>query len=571
MTTPAYEPERGHGSDAVPPLVHLDDPRSFDPWLVGGKAALLSRGRAGGLPVLAGVVVTAPTSQTYLEKGVAALERRGSGGARLEVSMSGLDETLASRLQAEVAALGEVLVVRSSSVLEMSSEWSGAFTSYLDIHPDEVGRAVTGCWASAFTVAALERFEAAGLAPGSSPMAVLIQPALEPDYGGTARLEGDDVVVTAVAGSPAPLVQGWEPGTQARVGPDGHGRGESALDLMGGALIEAVADVLRQASDMMGTRACEWAIVDGEVILLQLLPGPTASPPPITVQDLADTPAGELARLVRRHPGPLGESLVLPWALGARGGLPEVADPLPLDPADALREAEEHSSRLTAQVWSRPRPEAARLAARALSILRGPEPQRVWEEIALLRPPDPEEAIHVLRCLATVREAAAHAGAVTWETSAWYLDVEHLREILAGAPVSKRPRIGYDRWEPFTAAAVISERRSARGTGSAPGIGCGRLRWISSPEQMAQFRPREVVVAPYPTPNLAPLLWDAAGVVTTGGGPAAHLFESARALAIPAVSAIHLDEVLGMSPGKANREFALAVDGSAGAVYISEW
>jgi phosphoenolpyruvate-protein kinase (PTS system EI component) len=65
-----------------------------------------------------------------------------------------------------------------------------------------------------------------------------------------------------------------------------------------------------------------------------------------------------------------------------------------------------------------------------------------------------------------------------------------------------------------------------------------------------------VIVASQPIPNLAPLLWDAAGLVTESGSPAAHLFESARALRIPAVCGVSLP------PG----EQIVAVDGHDGIV-----
>ena len=137
--------------------------------------------------------------------------------------------------------------------------------------------------------------------------------------------------------------------------------------------------------------------------------------------------------------------------------------------------------------------------------------------------------------------------------------------------MARRSRIGFDRWEPFNAAVVAAQGRRADGSGAAPGVACGRLCWIPGPEHMGRFRPRDVIVAPYPTPHLAALLWDAAAVVTTGGGPAAHLFESARALAIPAVSAIHLEEALGDTLAAADGHFAVAVDGVAGSVFVSEW
>ena len=59
-----------------------------------------------------------------------------------------------------------------------------------------------------------------------------------------------------------------------------------------------------------------------------------------------------------------------------------------------------------------------------------------------------------------------------------------------------------------------------------------------------------------PVPNLAPLLWDAAAIVTETGSPAAHLFESARALRVPAVCGVTIP------PG----DWIVAGDGQAGVV-----
>jgi pyruvate,water dikinase len=79
---------------------------------------------------------------------------------------------------------------------------------------------------------------------------------------------------------------------------------------------------------------------------------------------------------------------------------------------------------------------------------------------------------------------------------------------------------------------------------------------IDHPDAIDRFRGRSMVTAPQPVPNLAPLLWDAAGLVTETGSPAAHLFESARALGIPAVCGVELTD--------ANQ--IVAVDGNTGVV-----
>jgi phosphoenolpyruvate-protein kinase (PTS system EI component) len=52
------------------------------------------------------------------------------------------------------------------------------------------------------------------------------------------------------------------------------------------------------------------------------------------------------------------------------------------------------------------------------------------------------------------------------------------------------------------------------------------------------------------------LLWDAAGIVTATGSPSAHLYESARALGIPAVSGVNVPA----------GERIVAIDGDSGLV-----
>lgn len=555
-------------SREVPSLVSLDEPRAVDPRLTGAKAAWLARATQAGLPVLPGVVVRADESEPHLTEGREALDRRGSGGARLAVSGRPLDGRLAAELMGAADRLGDPLVVRSSSVIEGDPRWSGAFTSYLDVHPDEVPKAVAGCWASAFTVAALERHRAADVAAGSVPMAVLVQPALQPDFGGTARIEGETTVVTAVAGSPAPLVQGWEPGDQARISASGEVDGERAAATMGIRLLTSVAAVLREAHERLGATACEWATVDGEVTILQLMHSPGSRPasllPPVS--GAAAAPAA----LVRRYPGPLGETLVLPWAVADPTAFTDLPPPVPMAGAEALDLARREAAALTADVW-RQRPAVAAVeAAGVLRSLRGTDPEAALAAVQELSLPGVRRGRRVLALLARVLEDVAAKDAVTRPDLVWHLDPTEIEAVLTGAePVVRRQRIGFDRWEPFTASVVASTGIRANGTEAAPGVAAGRLWYVDGPGRSEGFRPRDVIVTPYPLPGIAPLLGDAAAIVTTGGGPAAHLFESARALAIPAVCGVHLDHVLGRPLREASGQFVAAV--ADGSVFVSEW
>ena len=98
---------------------------------------------------------------------------------------------------------------------------------------------------------------------------------------------------------------------------------------------------------------------------------------------------------------------------------------------------------------------------------------------------------------------------------------------------------------------------------ASPGTGAGRLRLLRTEADAAAFRPGEVIVARYPLNWMAPLLWGAAGLVTTGGSRAAHLIEVARWLKVPAVVHCPLPE-----PDTETARTLLAVDGDRGEVSL---
>lgn len=555
-------------------ILDLDDDDCLDPGRAGAKAAWLSRGRRAGLPVLPGVVVTADESRPYLQSGADALPHRGSGGARLVISQATLPDSLRDAIEQRTTHLDAPLVVRSSSILEGSGEWSGAFTSYLDIHHSELPKAVTGCWASAFALSTLERFAAAAIDPASAPMAVLIQSALQPDFGGTARLDGDETTVIGVRGSPAPLVQGWDPGAHGKVSPSGDVLGTEAIALMGETTISAVAAALRRARETTGANTCEWAATEGEVFLLQLMRTPEIrqGDAPVITQLTGDWPT-RIARLVRRHPGSLGEALILPWAIAAPDQyLDHEESANDMDPVEALRAAVEHAEAMTSQVWRLPKAAARTRARDTLRALRSSDPTAALTTLKGLFPVAIERSRYVRRLVALVRTALVATGAFGDVHAAWHVEPQRAAQLLREcASTGSSHRIGFDRWEPFDAGVIASNGRAAQGMSAGPGIGAGRMCFITDEGSMAAFRPRDVVVAAHPLPRLAPLLWDAAAVITTGGSPAAHLFESARALAIPAVCGVHLNDALSGSPEQLTGERALAVDGHTGTVYATVW
>jgi len=132
-------------------------------------------------------------------------------------------------------------------------------------------------------------------------------------------------------------------------------------------------------------------------------------------------------------------------------------------------------------------------------------------------------------------------------------------------------RQGLDRWEPVLAGVAALQGEVYAGRGSSGGVGAGRLVWVEHSKQTDHVRPRDIVVTQYPLANLSPLLFDAAGFVSLGGAPTAHLFEVARSLTVPAVVDCPVGDVvragprLGMLDGDAGRVAILgADDGAAG-------
>jgi rifampicin phosphotransferase len=177
-----------------PFVVALDDAAALDPSLTGGKAAALARARTVGLPSLAGVVLTTAFSDAV--DGGAAVATHDA--VREAFELTGGDR--------------QALVARSSSVVEdmATSSMAGQFESIIGISGFEEFVDAVG--------AVLDSRERAGAA--DHPIAVLVQPLLEPAYGGvmfgidpvTGRT--DRRVVSAVQGGPEPLVSGEVDGSR---------------------------------------------------------------------------------------------------------------------------------------------------------------------------------------------------------------------------------------------------------------------------------------------------------------------------------------------------------------------
>ena len=553
-------------------LIGLDDGRALNPAVVGAKAAGLARARRAGLPVLPGVVVPAGEDQAARALGREVLAARGSGGARLAVMQAGVEPRLSQELARAASRLGERLVVRSSSPVEGEGVWSGAFASYAELTPSEVSRGVAGCWASLFTPDALSRTEATGRRAGEVAMAVLIQPEIRPSFGGVATVgEGRPVEVVGVAGSPASLVAGWEKGHRAYVEDDGRvtGAGAAALDHD---LLQAVARLTRDARLATGGTTIEWATDPDGLWLLQVLPSdqpthPRAEEPPSSIVHV-DPRLASLVRVLIDHPGPLGEDLVLPWALGWQELPAPLAPAGAADPSALLAEARHRAGELAAGRWGSSPQEARSRAADLLRTLRGPAPSGAFEVIDRLAPADPEEAARVLGCLQALEQRLVEEHRIP--KAAWlrHLEIAEIELLCAGAGPLPGRRIGRGRWEPFLVSAVEALGAPLPADPVVPGTGAGRVRVVHSALDAEAAEPREVLVATHPLHYLAPLLWECAALATLAGSPAAHLFEVAASLGVPTVCALQLDGGLTAVTGS-GRTAVASVDGSSGRFHLA--
>ncbi|MEX0863974.1 MAG: PEP/pyruvate-binding domain-containing protein [Acidimicrobiia bacterium] len=262
-------------------ITGLDEPSALDPKRVGAKAAALARGLRDGLPVLPGIVVETMVSLSHMEIGASVLSRRGSGGARQAVTTTPLPG--AAQIEAAGRALSATLAVRSSSPLESDGVWAGAFASYTDVSPEELPHAVLGCWASVFTVDALDRQHRSGIEPGAVPLAVLIQPSIAPVVGGVAEITAEGTIrVQAVTGTPAPLLQGWVRGVAATRDPGGRWVGVDAIALVGLETLDDIGTALATAWSRFGYNRCEWGVSEGLWILQLGTVPPEPTPVPVT-------------------------------------------------------------------------------------------------------------------------------------------------------------------------------------------------------------------------------------------------------------------------------------------------
>ena len=569
--------------------IALDD-ASVSTATVGAKAARLADARRRGLPVLPGFVVPAGPGRSMVASLMPEVASHGPHAASLtlmEKVAALVDLSSAVRL---AARLGPSLVARSSSCVEDDPVWSGAFSSYLDVGPGELAVAVAGCWASTLTPAVLALCERTGSAPPDVCPAVLVQPMVDPQASGTATFApgsegaGSPVEIVAVWGHPSPLMAGWSEGWRATVTGEqvsGPAVGDSAAARnrrpdrpMPSEWLRAVAELARLAC-AGGPAAIEWAVVDGRPVLLQARPA-AADRSTVGVVRAGDAPAGDapasdapgsdalgsevgdasvrvpgavfVARAAIRYGGPLGDRLVLPWLLGwgsAAARAPEVVEhaaeriegePLALgglSPPDALRAVVRDARALVATAVGADGGDADAAASQVLERVAAGELEALGE----LRPVGARAAADVLSRLAEIGAILVARGVLAHPEQLWSLSVEEVGQLLS-RPVAgdwHRHRHRTLRWQALVQRVIGVNGQHFGGEGVVAGAAAGPARRLSAARELRRVVPGDVVVLHRPTPQLAPALWVAAGLVAESGSGAAHLIEVARSLRVPAV------------------------------------
>lgn len=286
-----------------PFVVELGEEAALDPALTGGKAAALARARAAGLATLPGVVLTTAFCDA-VDNGADVTQH---AAVRDAYGRAGGDDTS--------------LVARSSSVVEDTGESSmaGQFESI-------VGISGFDAFVAAVAVVLKSR-ERAGAA--DQPIAVLVQPLIEPKFGGVLfgvdPVSGrtDRRVVSAVNGGPERLVSGevdgsryvLEPSTAKVVEFDANDG--PSLDRADLRRLISLSDAV--ASVFGGPQDVEWAInPDDQLWLLQSRPVTTV---------IRGVPRGPIY-----GPGPVAETFPSP--------LTELEEDLWVPPLrEAVREA----------------------------------------------------------------------------------------------------------------------------------------------------------------------------------------------------------------------------------------
>jgi pyruvate,water dikinase len=145
-----------------------------------------------------------------------------------------------------------------------------------------------------------------------------------------------------------------------------------------------------------------------------------------------------------------------------------------------------------------------------------------------------EELEEAARLLDACQPAKDDRGAIAERRGAWQREQGVTPPV--ALPLKGGARIlglDFSRWMPAHSDQAASN--TIRGIGASPGKVTGPACVIHGPEEFAQMRPGDVLVANITTPAWTPLFAMASGIVTDVGGPLSHSSIVAREYGVPAV------------------------------------
>ena len=343
-------------------VLWLDDVRAADLDTVGGKGASLGELTGAGLPVPPGFVVSAGTYRTFIEEAgideelFAAMDVDPEDTAALkEASDTAHDLIMGTPLPESVreeivAAYREVgpdafVAVRSSATAEdlPDASFAGQQETFLNVQEEQLIDRVKECWASLFSQRAIYYRERKNFPHDAVDIAVVIQEMVDAQKSGVMFTShpstGEDRIIieaawglgeAVVSGTVSPdnyvydrddaeleeltiadkkvqMIKDEETGETVEVEVEEERRNARVLK---DKEIDELVELGKRVEDHYGTpQDVEWAIVDGEVFMLQSRP--------ITTID--DSEGGEVAEERETNDDTGGDVLVR--GLGASPGI----------------------------------------------------------------------------------------------------------------------------------------------------------------------------------------------------------------------------------------------------------
>ncbi|WP_219973994.1 PEP/pyruvate-binding domain-containing protein [Rubrobacter xylanophilus] len=280
---------------AASAVLWFNDEACRDVRVAGGKGASLARMIAEGLPVPPGFVVPAHVLEDALdtERARALAASRSTDELRKLVASieppeeeikAAYENLVGARRTATYKVIGNKKVaVRSSAVAEDSeaASYAGQQETFLYVEgAEEVCRRVVDCWASFFSERALF-YRAQKGSLEDLRMAVVVQRMVDPEKSGViftadpVRRRRDRMVVEAVRGVGEQVVSGEVTPDHYSLDRKGKIKRERIVAdrVLTAEELRKLAELGRRLEELHGVpQDIEWAIVGGEVFLLQSRP-----------------------------------------------------------------------------------------------------------------------------------------------------------------------------------------------------------------------------------------------------------------------------------------------------------